>query len=631
MPKKASDLGQSSNSASSAYEKETGQEKKSRAYEARIAAEEAYRAKLQANYAKKLAKATEEERAKIQEKIDKKQNRAGRVAEALGRREDLQEKYKSGAASTGEKWQLTGLNLLQGVKDSINNGFSQLKGALKQEIEGAMDQFIKASAGVTTRLLGTGKTFDELSRFVSNKLVINSVVKTSTVLEKLNGLVESGISYNIEQRAFLEAMSEKVATTFDTANGTLYKLIRLQQADTTAARMGIEASLNEFLNRKFQDTSYLSDGYDSVEAALTGAISQLSYQQGVELEYVVQKWFGSLASVGFSTDTLSSIATGLNALATGDVSSLSSNTSLMNLLAMASSRAGLPISEILTKGLSAETANTLLKGLVEYAGSLASENNQVARAQLASTFGLSMSDLVALAQLNAQDVTEISGLTKDYAGLVGTTAGLVQSAGSRTTMAEKMENVWTNFNTMLASNVANSPGAYLTWKLASMLETATGGINIPTLSTVGTFLDLETTVADLMRVGAISGGILSGLGPLISAISSGSALDINSWRGEETTARGVGFQGIAAGPIGRTTSQSVYVGGGSSDDIVNSSIARATNEATVSGMSEEDKRRQEASDKMPDNVEAILRILENGTVNVTFSRIASQYDTTFGL
>nr|DAU00298.1 MAG TPA: hypothetical protein [Bacteriophage sp.] len=41
-------------------------------------------------------------------------------------------------------------------------------------------------------------------------------------------MVDLGINYNLEERAFLATISDKVATTFDAANGTLLRLIRLQ-------------------------------------------------------------------------------------------------------------------------------------------------------------------------------------------------------------------------------------------------------------------------------------------------------------------------------------------------------------------------------------------------------------------
>ena len=45
-----------------------------------------------------------------------------------------------------------------------------------------------------------------------------------------------------------------------------------------------------------------------------------------------------------------------------------------------------------------------------------------------------------------------------------------------------------------------------------MLEDLVGGIPIPFISAMGFGVDLETTVADLMKVGAMSAGIFSGLG-----------------------------------------------------------------------------------------------------------------------
>ena len=45
----------------------------------------------------------------------------------------------------------------------------------------------------------------------------------------------------------------------------------------------------------------------------------MSANASIEFEYIVQKWLGSLYSLGLSQQTVTQIATGLNALGTGDV------------------------------------------------------------------------------------------------------------------------------------------------------------------------------------------------------------------------------------------------------------------------------------------------------------------------
>ena len=113
--------------------------------------------------------------------------------------------------------------------------------------------------------------------------------KTSSMLESLNELVAQGIAFNLEQRAFLDTLGEKIATTFDVANSSLLRIVKLQQADSTASRLGMEAYLTRYFNEMFQDTQYLSSTFDNVTAALLEATSQMQTKQSVEFEYIVQK------------------------------------------------------------------------------------------------------------------------------------------------------------------------------------------------------------------------------------------------------------------------------------------------------------------------------------------------------
>lgn len=67
-------------------------------------------------------------------------------------------------------------------------------------------------------------------------------------MDNVQSLAQQGIVYNIEQRAFLETISDKIAATFDTTNATLLRLVKLQQSDSTASRLGMEAYLTRYFN-----------------------------------------------------------------------------------------------------------------------------------------------------------------------------------------------------------------------------------------------------------------------------------------------------------------------------------------------------------------------------------------------
>ena len=130
----------------------------------------------------------------------------------------------------------------------------------------------------------------------------------------------------------------------------------------------------------------------------------------------VQKWLGSLYSVGVSDSAVNTIAEGLNLLGTGNVTALNSNESMQTLMAMSASKAGVSYADILTGGLDAETTNKLLKSMVEYLQSIANntDNNQVTKSAYANLFGISATDIRAISNLTQDDVNNISKQTLNY-------------------------------------------------------------------------------------------------------------------------------------------------------------------------------------------------------------------------
>jgi hypothetical protein len=46
------------------------------------------------------------------------------------------------------------------------------------------------------------------------------------------------------------------------------RIIRIQQQDSTASRLGMEKALNDMLNSYYKDTSYLTQTFDEVSSAL---------------------------------------------------------------------------------------------------------------------------------------------------------------------------------------------------------------------------------------------------------------------------------------------------------------------------------------------------------------------------
>lgn len=118
---------------------------------------------------------------------------------------------------------------------------------------------------------------------------VSPLIKQSDLADKISSMVGQGIAFNVEQRALMDVMKDKIATTFDAANGTLLRLVKIQQQDTTAGRLGMESALTAFLNNMYETTEYMESLAKSVKSSLEEAMSLMSGTDAVEFEYQVQK------------------------------------------------------------------------------------------------------------------------------------------------------------------------------------------------------------------------------------------------------------------------------------------------------------------------------------------------------
>ena len=320
------------------------------------------------------------------------------------------------------------------------------------------------------------------------------------------------------------------------------------------------------------------------------------------IEYVVQKWLGSLGSVGVSENTLLQIASGINALVTGDITTLSNNNSLMNLIAMAANNAGLPLGTALTKGISSSDANRLLREVVEYTQELATTSNQVVKSQYAELFGLSISDFTSVLNLTSKDLDNIGKNMYSYSQAIQETNNQLKMVQSRTHISEMVENLFDNAVLGAATAISSNPASYMTWKAASFIKDVTGGVKIPIPIPTTDVYELE--LMGTIQMGMAGLGLLSTLIGSLGSLFNGGAMNLANWGGKETTTRGTGFQGIAAG-ASTSTSQSSYVG---SED------SSALKESAMSDSSSEMESNQSGEDPA-DNMEAILKILQSWDLN----------------
>ena len=294
---------------------------------------------------------------------------------------------------------------------------------------------------------------------------------------------------------------------------------------------------------------------------------------------------GSLYSVGFSDTAISKISQALGYLGSGNISALSGDTAMQNLMVMAMNKANLSYGDIMTSGLTASDTNSLLKSMVEYLEEIANSDNKVVKSQYAEVFGMTVSDLKAAKNLTSS----ISDITKASMGYTDSISELYYQMGqldSRISVAGKLQNLYDNVNYSMGTNIASSPATYALWQITSAIEDLTGGISLPTVSVMGSSVDLNTTVTNLMRAGIVGASTLGNIGTIIDGISNSASNFISPG----SILSRLGVSGNKAKSITRggglnrrknllnQLSASDYIGNTSGDDYYNQTIAGANNQ-----------------------------------------------------
>ena len=496
---------------------------------------------------------------------------------------------------------------------------------LAKQLEQKIDEIASYKGIVDTRLQGSsnekwaGSYWDQLVHDMTKVGAITPYFKQEAFAANIRDLVNRGISFDLKQRAFLMTIQEKIATTFEVADGTLLRLIRIQQEDSTAGRLGMESALNSFLNNMYETSEYLSTVADSVRGSLEEMQSLMQGTEAAEVEYQVQKWLGSLYSVGMSQSAVQGISTALGQIGAGQIEGLTGNSGAGNLLIMAANDAGLSIADILTDGIDASDTNKLLQASVNYLAELAesAKDNNVVQQQLADVFGVKASDLRAATNLVSKgSIGSIYGSSLSYNNMLAQLSNMAGSMASRTSLAEMMTNIWDNAQYSLAGSMASNPISYFIYKLATVVDNAAGGIDLPFVSVLGSGVDLNTTVSDLMRVAAVGTGLLGSFGSLVQGLGNSfsgramlSQLGIDSGSGLAITPRGDGSNllGATAGGGSQSTSGSGYMGNASSSDIKNSTLQEAAD--TKKQLMVEAKEEEEANQVDAINV-SVVKIYE---------------------
>jgi len=447
----------------------------------------------------------EEEILNLRRAIDENGNTKGRLRQFI---DNIKADIKGGSIDRGEQFNKQ-LEKLNKFAEKLNNA-----------VNNAIDSYVNYQTGINARLQSTDKTFKTMEKDLS-KVAYSPLLKADKLYENLATLVQEGIVSNVEQRAFLMTIKDSVATTFDANNASLKRIIRLQQQDSTASRLGLEAFLTRYMNTLVQNTEYLTTTFDNVQNALLEASSLMGMNRANEFEYQVQKWLGAMTGLGLSESTSSSLAQALGYLGSGNIESLNSS-SLQNLLVMASSRAGLSYSDMLKSGLNSNTTNALLAAVVNFVQDIwnNSKDNNVVLSQLSNTFGLAVSDVRAIANMSQEIKNSLYNTNLSTMEMYGELGYQFNQITERMNIATLMSNAISNFEYQSGATIASNPSTYALWKIADFIGSTTNGINIPHATVLGTGVDLNTTVDNLLKLGLVGYSTIANIPSILKGVTS---------------------------------------------------------------------------------------------------------------
>lgn len=390
------------------------------------------------------------------------------------------------------------------------------------QINSAIEAYSKAQIFVNARLQGsTVGSFSKVTKELS-EVAFSPLIKTEDLYENVKSLVQSGVAQNVSQRAFFQTVKSGIAETFDATESYMKRIIRIQQNDSTAARLGMEAYLTRWLNAYVENTEYLTTTFDSVANSLleASAVIGAGGKAGASLEFeaVVQNWLGAMTGVGFSESSAQAIADALGQLGSGNLDVL--NSDIGTLLTLAAASTGQNIGEMLVEGLDATKTNELLESAVLYLQTIANGNsNNVTKAEMAKIFGVSMSDLVSIASI---DTTKITASTKEftYEAMYKELGDQLKALPGRMGISNILGNALNNFTYQTGMSIAGNAVTRALWDITDLIQSVTDGINIPAISVMGNMLDLETTVENLVKLDIVGVSALANTGKIIKGAAS---------------------------------------------------------------------------------------------------------------
>lgn len=330
-----------------------------------------------------------------------------------------------------------------------------------------------------------------------------------------------------------------------------------------------------------------------------------------------------------SNNSVSSISQALGQISAGDISGLTGS-GTGNLLVMAANVAGMSIADILQNGLTDSETNRLMEAMVEYLSEIASETkgSKVVQQQIAGVYGITASDLRAATNLSSS----MSSIAKNSLNYNGGISRLYQMAGSmysRTGTGELLSNMWDNAQYSLAAGIASNPALYAVYKAAGLID-AMGGMDLPEIAYLGTEVNLQTSLADLMRAGALGSSMLGMVGKLVTGGGGISGLGMLTSMGvlpgmTTTVVRGSGSTGGLLSS-GSSVSSSGMISNVSGSDLQAKTVGDATDDANKQLIEAQEQAEEDTKRAVVDeHVMQIYNLLERITTGADTLHVV--YDT----
>ena len=528
----------------------------------------------------------------------------------------LEERIKYGATLKERleaESHLRDLNRKEELAKKVSRQFTKAGEDLFYKIKGLSKDYADYVERIQVGLIGTEKSYESVTSKLDKVFAMNVFFSMDDALKKTTEMVEQGIAYNVELRSALDVMSDKMAKTFDALDKTLLRMVKIQQEDSTQARLGMENLLLTYLNSNFNDSQYLHNISDQVSALLLETTSRQSKEESVELEYAVQKWLGSFSSIGVSDNTITALARAIGYLGSGDVESLTADQSLQQLIAMSIQRGGGSKSygEILSSGIDVSDVSSLMSGFYNLVSDISSSGNLVAINQYAKLFGLSMSDITSVMNISSEEIGKIAENMVSYEEALGQVESELTYSNlrSRTAISQMVDNIKSNIFTSMGLDMAENLAANIAYEVADQAASMVDMLEIETQVApfgIGPKVDIDAGSMIRTALGGVSyfSKLITRLGSLSSVISP----DLTALGGEEVNKVEVlGGEGTSSTSGGTNENQVLYVSRSSDKTAVYKTLNQESGDVSSKVITKDVDEESKKMEKMQKNFEEIAK------------------------